>query len=1107
MSQPPVVPAKRKQHLTPIAFLDDSGDEAPAPPPVPQVAPAAAASSSEPAPAPAASSSNQTTPHHWPLRSTPMPQYSKPTYDLSSTSNTPKAATARDALRPVEHGAADATPLSWKQRWVLDNADLMARLFSAPAAGTRFSLNGVEKEATRKGIRRLEKSRSQGSVNWSQSLPEGYTPGSGIPEPPPFREWENHFPFDVREAPHFAKECKRRLSDVNCPKVECYGKQRPFICLYGLPCAPKETVYETDPFDRAGCIGFATSEAAASLVNLVQSGSGSFPAYAGQFDTERVTTNQARFGGHNLAYSIDGANVDGVLPGTGFWADEKLPQNRFQPHKILKKNKFDAKTARKPDSIRKMLVNVARKTGLYVRAPLPPSPKTFERQPAATQSRAEKKKTKQGFPLFYATAMETYTALVAAALGIHPPIYAMILVGFGFSEDEATIENYYKKGYQPVKHRLMALMVMERGLAPLDTQWRQQPGSTRDARASISGGVPFPVPPDPCFTYMNVDNENDPNYFRRVINVFLARRLSDRVAEAANEFLIHADIKPDNMLLKKRYGRIESNYTLNYTLTDTEFDMGSETMSIWWLPSDIYLIDFAPTFASFLPRPLSSYPRYDKDQARAWRNYLEYRTDAGARTVVTSEFASEAYTDLQAVVQPECLRLIMLLLMILGGFTSYRQYYIRESQFPRLKQEFTQIYGQIYHDIMNILKGKGSLSFGALCTSLFTGSLQQDLFVKPDTDKEDPLYNNLLKGFNLVKQVNDHDQTLLMWSSIAKQMLRMFHHYVFNPVLASADDLRLRKVAIPVVFKDLHLHRGQRHQLRTKGEVIVSIAIVMGSKYYVDYNVQAKIQARIERVIRATEIPGVDRHNDEVKAPQVSISANPESSAFTRLIIKIKTATALEAPAMQDFLLKLIQNDGFLPSDVQKAYGPGMTPLWTVKIQSEDLPPSFAAAQQSGAWNYTIQERLVNQVVTDDADRGRYNRNMLLVVMGFLGMGIEFFYGSKQGPGLPQWDSPYVPERAAGDDAGQMQVEEDKGAVVNPFGPGLFGPSPFDQQPQPPPNSVAPYNVPSPDQYQPPNPESPRYEPRGASSYEPFEAIPSPSTKPTTPPFVQPPEL
>lgn len=1010
-----------------------------------------------------------------------MPEYTKPTYDLSST-RTVRPKSVRDTRHLTEQGPPDATPLSWRERWIVDNAELTERLFSTPSAGDTFSLRA--KENTLKSIQRLEKSRGQGSVNWSQSLPDNYVTEMGIPEPPPYREWKNHFPFNVREARKFDKECRRRFSDPNCPTVECYGRQRPFICLYGMPCAPKETVYVTDPFDRMGCIGFATPEAAQNLKTLVQSPANTPPNYYAHYEAEKTSNGEARYGGHNCAYSIDGSMAHNALPGTGFWHDPKT-QTRFQPHKKNKHGTFDAKTARRPMAIRKMLVNMASKTGLYIRAPFPADPAKFEKPRSAEE---QNQAFKRHFPYFPQAIMETYTALVAAALGIHPPIYAMILVGFGFNEDDELKAAYYKRGYEFVQ-QLLPMMVMERGLAAFDSRFRQQAGSTQQSQVSFTTGVPYPLASDPCYIYMQTDQPGGLNYYRSVVNTFLARRLSDRIAEAANEFLIHADIKPDNILLKRRYGRIESNLALS----DTEFDIGSHKISIWWLPSDIYLIDFHPSFASFLPRPVSSYPRHDSEQEEAWRYYLEYKTRAGVRTAATTLFETlgKDYEDFQSVVSPECLRLIMLFLIILNAFTQHREFAFRDrAELNRLKAEFMQIYGQIYRDIMNILSGKGAVDFGALCTSLFTGDLRESLFSKPDTNATDPLFKNLLNGFKLVTQINDHKETQKMWALIAKQILRMFHHYVFDPSIKGADKLRVEKKAPPVVFKGVHMVNRQRQQLLTKGEVIVSIAIVMRYKEYLEAGVEAAIKNRVEYFITRYEMPGVDRHTDEVKAPNVTISSNLEAGSVVRLTMRIITATLLEAKAMKEFLELIIPQGEFLPPYVgsfriQIATDARGREQYKVDIQPRNMPPSFAASQPGGAWAHIIQERLANQVIMDDADRGRYDRNFLMVLVGMLGMGIEYFYdGDKERAG-PSWDYPYLPERKAGDQPAQMVVEDDKpAAVVNPDRTSPFGPLPALDK------SLTPYVVPtppSPEAYNPPSPSPPKADAGGSPEYNPFE--------------------
>ena len=393
--------------------------------------------------------------------------------------------------------------------------------------------------------------------------------------PPPIYaqspEDDHPMPRDPSELPKFIKECKEEFDRDGCKTVFIHGQECKVLALYGMPFKPFQDVYDASSTkdSREACMAFGLAEAlgrgidkSSFLDQLAQETNNVTgpPLFAkdwcesvARLDSEAPAGVSA--GAHNIVVELTNPDaIKSIFPQRKFWKSNMIV-NDISPQTNKPKNE-----PLKDDKIQSRFLDMALSNGVVLRGSKPIAVK----DPEIYQSGDGKMQYATSYKPLEHVCAEAFTMLNAAATGMHPPIFAMLIARYASGDGG-------EKG--------IMLTMMERGMYTLD---------------SVKS-----LPKD--------DNSG----FHESVAKHLGKRLSDLLYRSSEHGLLSIDTRKGNFLAMKPYRIPSLINTLKYNFQDDDTENKTnvngvnntfELTSI--IPFDVMHIDCDPLFVCFIPKSI-----------------------------------------------------------------------------------------------------------------------------------------------------------------------------------------------------------------------------------------------------------------------------------------------------------------------------------------------------------------------------------------------------------------------------------------------------------------------------------------------------------------------
>lgn len=583
---------------------------------------------------------------------------------------------------------------------------------------------------------------------------------------------ESEFPFDARDVTQFVSECERRLNHEGCKTVKVHGTTCPVIALYGMPCSPFQNVYDTNNEyeHKKKCVGFGNVECSENLVtsmqqegtqNTINESHGMLngpPEYTKDWrmkvhekiliGTENAELNLQE-GSYNIvrAYT-DTSTINKMFPTSGFWSDPLT----YECMEILDSR---TKTPIQNDGQRDLFEQMASSNGVVLRGN---KPQLNEFGTAwSNEDRTQLEKEYKKYPELYSVLSEAYTTLIAAACGLHPPVFALLIAKYG--NDQAIM-----------------LSLTELGTSIFPTS------SSHAAKRS-----PF-----------KMKLSDSPQFKQHATRIKIAqhisKRLSDLIFKSSDLGLMTLDIKNQNLVAMYPY-KIPDYNLAEYSKTNRHH---YEFIDTSWIAMDVMHIDCSPMYTCFIPRTV----RHNTTDTGLVVGFLLNRTSGYVYTTTTA--TQENYY----MVQSACLRLITLFMTVLhtlcNTFRASDKKDVKKKKDVKLYNELIYLsYQQLFVDIKQILRNRKSNSFGPICNGLFTQSdWDAVLEIKENNEKDRSLtiQHELQKGWETVANLNNNENATQTWNSIANLIKFQMKHYSLIAASNPKDD----KYCTSALYKQLN---------------------------------------------------------------------------------------------------------------------------------------------------------------------------------------------------------------------------------------------------------------------------------------------------------------
>jgi hypothetical protein len=863
------------------------------------------------------------------------------------------------------------------------------------------------------------------------SRPPLYAPAPAVPE---------EMPFDPRDMPEFIYECQRRLQHDDCHKIIVHGRECPVIALYGMPSKPFQEIYESnqDVMNRAMCMGFGDVKALDArdgwglLKELAQREPPPDRQYKAKPSnyTQKWTqyVDQGKTppsslvvsGSSNLSIHVDRPeSVTKVFPGPGFWKDP-LINKRIRPAHGMEIYRINPLThmaePRKLNDAeqRSLFLGMAMSSGCVLRGPKPvpsamfswtkPSPEQHKRARKRSEGR-RKNDYARGYPELGPVCAEAYTTLTAAACGIHPPVFACLITVL------------------PDQKGAIMLMLTERGMNTLHSP--SNSGVSADTRIEWPITLGVEDPPRHHLLHRSSgawldENGASSGYYRKIVSKHVSNRFSDLLFRSSMLGFLAGDIKEGNLVAMRPYKIDDLGITRSFgvgKLPILQQDYAADMIcDFGWIPFDVMHIDCDPRYACFIPRSVHS-----RD---ARLGYTPYVSIAEAEFYVLMYTGSGKYTpdehlsrDDKLVVNSTCLRLIMLFLTVLhafcGSFTASDNPTERRNQMLSLETS----YSQLFTDIFGILRDHGDHTFGAICNELLGEEAFSGLFENTiDRTEKRALQKEVMEGWNTVTNLSKLEEgvtyhsTKGLWSGIAKIVKNQLHHYWLNETLvgkakpvpgmrtADGKPVMERSGCPTKIFEDVNdgVNIDEARQPTNVTQTAVTFSMVTPGD-----NVE-ELAALIIRIIR-------DKMKEQGIAPSEDVAIEtldsksddyPDDTVFTVILYFNLQEDAEKALALlTEELQEMDSIEQFF--EQMTAFQPIMPEIRQVADAIEGLP---AGAK---GWHATVLQKLREKHGDFAAEYGgKYQTNMLMMLVGFLGYGVSAVGRNVKTPTVPSTSTP-----------------------------------------------------------------------------------------------------
>lgn len=684
----------------------------------------------------------------------------------------------KEDMKHTRNPSADRS-YSYKERFDIDNYEIKKEVYG----DTSLKLNNGEFDTSRHEkmkvhVEALKSHREWGGVD-ARQIPETVTQ---IKDRSAFNETrhpvyaatptnESEFPFDARDVAQFISECKRRLELETCKTVLVHDNKCPVIALYGMPCSPFQNVYHThDAYEhKKKCVGFGNVKHSKNLVQLIQQEghqhttnekdgmlNGS-PAYTKDWrmkvhekifiDTQNANLD-LKEGSYNIVRAYTNTRmINDIFPTSGFWSDA----NTKECMEILDSR---TKTLIQNDGQRDLFKQMACSNGVILRGCKPQLREL--RKEWSNEHRTKLEKEYRDYPDFHSVLSEAYTTLIAAACGLHPPVFALL------------IARYKKK-------RAIMLSLTELGTSIFPTTIF--PTSNPNA-AKMS---PFKM-------RLSVLPELQGHRTRNKIAKHISKRLSDLIFKSSDLGFMTLDIKHQNLVAMYPY-KIPGLHLPEYTIKDEHHYQLIDTS---WIAMDVMHIDCSPMYTCFIPRTV----HHNTTDTDLVVGFLLNRTSGYVYTKTTTATEEENLNNNNEkyyMVQSACLRLITLFITVLH--TLCKTFSASSNKDAKWYNPLIySSYQQLFVDIKQILRNRKSNSFGPICNGLFTQSdWDAVLQMKENNEKDRPLTieHELQNGWKTVANLNNNENATRTWNSIANLIKFQMKHYSLiaasNPEKSNAD--------------------------------------------------------------------------------------------------------------------------------------------------------------------------------------------------------------------------------------------------------------------------------------------------------------------------------
>jgi hypothetical protein len=552
---------------------------------------------------------------------------------------------------------------------------------------------------------------------------------------------ELEFPFDARDVTKFVGECKRRLNNKDCATVKVHGNHRPVIALYGMPCSPFQEVYHTSNSTehKRKCVGFGNvnycrklkeqmqQEGTHNTINRRHTMVNGPPAYTKHWrmhvhniPIQGESKVEVVEGSHNIARPLVQTNyIEYVLPTSGFWSDPLTGVGMELLH-------INTRNTINNDAQYDLFKQMATSNGVVLRGNKPAY--NYESIPNAKKGTRQANHKYKEYPQLDFLLSEAYTTLTAAACGLHPPVFALLIVQI-----------------EKTKGIMLSLTELGTKIFPLSKLTRTN-GSSFEFKLRDSIQL----------------------HQRQEIAKHISKRLSDLIFRSSDLGFMTIDIKHQNLVAMYPY-KIANLHPAKY--------MDSSHIDTNWIAMDVMHIDCNPTYTCFIPRTVNQ-----NNKGQVAFQFVLNRTSGYVYTYKTDELKEDYY-----MVQSACIRLITLFMTLLHSLCKTFKL-STEKRASTINQLIYLSYEQLFVDIKQILRNRKSDSFGPICNGLFTQSdwdAVLELQNKTPEDRSKRIQEELQSGWKTVSNLNNNRDATNMWNSIANLIKYQMKHYWLTAAFAA----------------------------------------------------------------------------------------------------------------------------------------------------------------------------------------------------------------------------------------------------------------------------------------------------------------------------------
>lgn len=808
-------------------------------------------------------------------------------------------------------------------------------------------------------------------------------------------DMEAAMPFDSKQMPTFIQESKARLDRASASKVPLHGMQCSYISLYAIPCSPFQRVFEApvDAHARSMCMGFGDD-------SLLDMGSEGFnlkmmmsedssnergPRYAREWRSNLRTglrNSRVKSGTNNIGVRIAndsefGPQINTLMPGKGFWKDGLLARSPAD-YRALQLCAIDRSTRRAKsaamteDELREVLVAMGRSNGMFLRGSKPMMDRKFAGHADfgkgfADDDAAEADEYAQQYPALDNVLAEAFNTMIAAATGLHPPVFAIMIARI----DIPTLD--------PPERGIM-LILTERAMNSLRTNEANDDSKSGLDMFPLYAGIRDPGSQRALFASNRANgNATNPNFFRSIVATHVGNRLSDLIFRSSYLGYLASDIKENNLVVMQPY-RIDLP-ELVPPLHD-KLNVHSNEYDFTWIPIDVMHIDCDARYSCFVPRSVQVYAGSDDEEPQF--EFLFY--PGSVKPPSDPQFGE---TGGSLILRASCLRLLMLFMTLL--FSLCRAYEFDEADTP-LKQQLQRVtmallYNQLFEDVFGILRVQGGTPFGPLCTTIFTEEAWNGLFVR-DWDVDPTLKNAMREeaknGWSVVSSINTLASSGgTTWIGIAKVIKAQLHHYTIARAIEGRSKDRPGFTCPTKLFEDLAIGVSPDSRKRANANLKVVFGFTVSNTNERTW----KSSMRDGFVAKLTKVL-----TKYTKDPAPLFQITEDFQADTVAAVNVKVECLVEDNADGDRVAQpLMEMINRLLTKATEEFIPflGIRNILTTTVPRLETTGTPAAVAGQEPWQRIVVGKLSDAVNPNKEPGVAYPENMLLMLVGFLGYGVQ----------------------------------------------------------------------------------------------------------------------